>query len=145
MIGAWVAVPERTNVSGSGEGGGCAVLAVPHGGLSEGIRDLLATAFSAVVMVADVPALTSCVEKLRPSLIVLDLAMVPGSGLAIVARLRADRPALPLIALGGDDDPALRRAVLAAGAAKFLLQRSLGTELMPAVDELLAGAWKSPR
>lgn len=119
------------------------MLAVPHGGLSEGIRGLLATTFPEVVMVADERALASCVERLRPSLVVLDMAMAPGKGLAIVARLRAARPGLRLIALGGDDDPGLHRAVLAAGAERFLLKRSLGTELMPAVDELLADSPKT--
>lgn len=122
---------------------GCAVLAVPHGGLSEGIRSLLATAFSAVVMVADEQALLSCVESLSPALVVVDLAMAPGRGLAIVARLHTDRPGLRLIALGGDDDLGLRRAALAAGAGRYLLKRSLGTELMVAVDDLLADVERS--
>lgn len=116
----------------------CAVLAAPPGGLTEGIRGLLATAFRTVVMVADEIALNSCVVSLHPAMVVLDLAMAPGSGLAILTSLRNQRPGLQLIALAGDDDPGLRRAVLAAGAERFLLKRSLGTELLPAVDELLA-------
>jgi DNA-binding NarL/FixJ family response regulator len=123
----------------------CAVLAIPHGGLSEGIRSLLATAFSAVVMVADEQALLSCVESLSPTLVVVDLAMAPGRGPAIVARLHADRPGLRLIALGGDDDPTMQRAALAAGAGRYLLKRSLGTDLMVAVDDLLLDAENSDR
>jgi len=117
---------------------GCAVLAMAHAGLTEGVRGLLATAFKSVVMVADESALGSCVEKLHPGLVVLDIGLTPGGGLGLIARLRAGHPALRLIVLGGDDEPGLRRAALAAGAERFLLKRALGSELMPAVDELLA-------
>jgi two-component system invasion response regulator UvrY len=105
--------------------------------LSEGIRGLLATAFASVVMVADEGTLFSCVTSLRPDLVVLDLAIAPGGGCALLARLRARHPALRLIALSDSDEPVLRRAAAAAGAERYLLKRSLGTDLMPAVDELL--------
>lgn len=116
-------------------GTGCAVLAVAHGGLSEGIRGLLSTAFSSVVMVADEEALSECVQSLHPAIVVLDLGLVPGGGLGAVARLRAAHPEVVLFVLGGDADPGVARAVMAAGATRFLLKRSLGTELMQAVDD----------
>lgn len=119
-------------------GTGCAVLAVAHGGLSEGIRGLLSTAFSSVVMVADEEALSECVQSLHPAIVVLDLGLVPGGGLGAVVRLRAAHPEVALFVLGGEADPGVARAVMAAGATRFLLKRSLGTELMPAVDELVA-------
>ena len=119
-------------------GSGCAVLAVAHGGLSEGIRGLLSTAFSSVVMVADEGALSECVQSLHPAIVVLDLGLVPGGGLGAVARLRAAHPEVVLFVLGGDADPGVARAVMAAGATRFLLKRSLGTELMQAVDEIVA-------
>jgi DNA-binding NarL/FixJ family response regulator len=115
------------------------VVAVAHGGLSEGIRGLLTTAFKSVVMVADEAALVSCVESLRPIVVVLDLGLVHGAGLGEVTRVRAADPEVVLIVLGGDADPGLERAVLAAGATRFLLKRSLGTELMSTVDEVVAG------
>lgn len=114
------------------------MVAVAHGGLSEGIRGLLTTAFRSVVMVADETALASCVESLRPAVVVLDLGLVHGAGLREVARLRATDPQVGLIVLGGDADPGVERAVLAAGATRFLLKRSIGTELMSTVDEVVA-------
>lgn len=119
---------------------GCALLAIAHGGLSDGIHCLLATTFESVVMVADERTLCTCIENLHPGLVVLDIALIPGAGLGLIARLRANHPDLRLIVLGGDDDPAFRRTALAAGAERFLLKRSLGTELLPTVDELLAGS-----
>lgn len=119
-------------------GTGCAVVAVAHGGLSEGIRGLLSTAFSSVVMVADEEALAECVKSLHPAVVVLDLGLVPGGALGAVTRLRAAHPEVVLFVLGGDADPGVARTVMAAGATRFLLKRSLGTELMQAVDELTA-------
>ena len=113
------------------------MVAVAHGGLSEGIRGLLSITFPSVVMVADETALSACVESLHPVVVVLDLGLVPGEGLGAVTRLRAAHPEVGLIVLGGDADPGVERAAMAAGATRFLLKRSLGTELMPAVDELL--------
>lgn len=112
------------------------MVAVAHGGLSEGIRGLLSTAFESVVMVADESALQTCVSSLHPGIVVLDLGLVPGEGLGTVARLRTAHPQVGLIILGGDADPGIERAAMAAGATRFLLKRSLGTALMPAVDEL---------
>jgi DNA-binding NarL/FixJ family response regulator len=114
------------------------VVAVAHGGLSEGIRGLLSTAFASVVMVADEAALVSCVESLHPLIVVLDLGLVHGGGLGEVARLRASHPEVGLIVLGGDADPGIERAVMTAGATRFLLKRSLGSELMSTVDEVVA-------
>ena len=114
------------------------MVAVVHGGLSEGIRGLLSTSFSSVVMVADESALNACVESLHPEVVVLDLGLIPGECLGVVARLRAAHPEVGLVVLGGDADPGIERAVMAAGATRFLLKRFLGTELMSAVEELVA-------
>ena len=112
-------------------------MAVAHSGLSEGIRGLLSTAFSSVVIVADENALAACARSLHPALVVVDLGLVPGDGLGVVARSRAALPEVVLFVLGGDADPGIERAVMAAGATRFLLKRSLGTELMLAVDEVV--------
>ena len=116
----------------------CAVLAIAHGGLSEGIRNLLGSAFNSVVTVADEGALIACVESLHPEVVVFDLALAPGTRTGIFTRLRALRPGLRLIALGADDDPGRARAAKIDGADRYLLKRTLGTELPQAVDELLA-------
>jgi two-component system KDP operon response regulator KdpE len=52
----------------------------------------------------------------------LDLTLPDGRGADLVARLRAVAPALSIVVLSGEDDPAVRRACLAAGAKAFLLK-----------------------
>jgi len=64
-------------------------------------------------------------ELLGPDAVVLDLHMPLLDGVSAAARLRRDHPSLCLIALTGDDAPALHRAVREAGADEVLLKAEL--------------------
>ena len=64
-------------------------------------------------------------EALSPDAVVLDLHMPLLDGVTAAARLRRDHPNLCLIALTGDDAPALHRAVREAGADEVLLKDEL--------------------
>ena len=64
-------------------------------------------------------------EQLAPDAVVLDLHMPLLDGVSAAARLRRDHPSLCLIALTGDDAPALHRAVREAGADEVLLKDEL--------------------
>ena len=64
-------------------------------------------------------------EKLEPDAVVLDLHMPLLDGVTAAARLRRDHPNICLIALTGDDAPALHRAVCEAGADEVLLKDEL--------------------
>jgi len=118
---------------------GCAVLGVPHGGLGEGIRGLLGTFFGSVVLVGDERSLETCLEGLRPELLMLDVALAPGRAFALTARLRAAHPGLRILLLVDDESPALRAAARTAGADGCLPRAALGCELVRAVETLLAG------
>jgi DNA-binding NarL/FixJ family response regulator len=62
-------------------------------------------------------------EHLDPDAVVIDLHMPLLDGVTAAARLRRDHPNLCLIALTGDDAPALHRAVRDAGADEGLVER----------------------
>src|SRR5215210_4813831 len=64
-------------------------------------------------------------EHLDPDAVVIDLHMPLLDGVSAAARLRKDHPNLCLIALTGDEAPALHRAVLEAGADEVLLKNEL--------------------
>jgi DNA-binding NarL/FixJ family response regulator len=68
-------------------------------------------------------------EDLEPDAIVIDLHMPLLDGVSAVARLRADRPSLCVIALTGDPDQELHRAVTEAGADAVLLKDELVDKL----------------
>ena len=64
-------------------------------------------------------------DRLEPDAVVLDLHMPLLDGVTAAARLRRDHPSLCLIALTGDEAPALHRAVRDAGADEVLLKNEL--------------------
>ncbi|HVA30064.1 MAG TPA: response regulator transcription factor [Gaiellaceae bacterium] len=64
-------------------------------------------------------------DDLLPDAIVIDLHMPLVDGVTAVARLRKDHPHLCLIALTGDPDAKLHRAVTEAGADAVLLKSDL--------------------
>jgi len=64
-------------------------------------------------------------DDLLPDAVVIDLHMPLVDGVTAVARLRKDHPHLCLIALTGDPDAELHRAVTEAGADAVLLKSDL--------------------
>jgi DNA-binding NarL/FixJ family response regulator len=75
-------------------------------------------------------------DDLDPDAVVIDLHMPLLDGVTAAARLRRDHANLCLIALTGDEEPALHRAVREAGADEVLLK----TELVEGLIERLAAA-----
>jgi DNA-binding NarL/FixJ family response regulator len=75
------------------------------------------------------------VDELAPNAAVLDLHMPLLDGVSACARLRRDHPSLCLIAITGDDAPALHRAARESGADDVLLKSELVGGL---VDRLTA-------
>jgi DNA-binding NarL/FixJ family response regulator len=66
--------------------------------------------------------------------------LTPGEpGLGLVRRLRARFPQLKLIVVGIHDDAHGRQSVLDAGANGFVSRSAVATDLLPAVDAVLAG------
>lgn len=117
----------------------CVLLADRHHGLTEGVRGLLETAFDAVVMVADEASLFESASRLHPMLAVVDVSLGPGDGLHWLKRLQSVCPGMKLILLSVHDEPSVCRAAMAEGADGFVLKRAIGTQLLDAVDEVLAG------
>jgi DNA-binding NarL/FixJ family response regulator len=75
--------------------------------------------------VSDGVAALELVDAREPDAVIIDLHMPLLDGVSTVARLRRDRPSLCLIAMTGDDAPALGRAARDAGADDVLLKQEL--------------------
>lgn len=117
----------------------CVLLADRHHGLTEGVRGLLETSFDAVVMVADETSFLESAERLRPNVVVADLALTPGENFGWLRRLLARCPKSRVIVLSSHDELTVEQAALEAGASGFVIKREIASQLLDAVEAVLAG------
>jgi DNA-binding NarL/FixJ family response regulator len=117
----------------------CVLLADRHHGLSESIRGLLEAAFENVFLVADEASLVEGAGRLNPSVVVVDLSLGAGDIVGLVNILRARAPAAKILLLSVHDEPSVLRSAVASGVDGIVLKRAIATELLPAVDSILAG------
>jgi len=117
----------------------CVLLADRHHGLTEGIRGLLETSFDAVVMVADEVSFLESAERLRPNVVVADLALTPGESFGWLRRLLVRCPESRVIVLSTHDESTVVQTALAAGAAGFVAKGKIASQLLEAVEAVLAG------
>ncbi len=117
----------------------CVLLGNRHHELTESVRGLLETTFDAVVMVADETSLVESAKRLQPTMAVVDVSLMAGENFRWLKWIRALCPKLKLILISVHDEPSVCRAAMAAGADGFVLKRDLATQLLEAVDEVLAG------
>jgi two-component system nitrate/nitrite response regulator NarL len=79
-------------------------------------------------------------DALEPNAAVIDIHMPLVDGVTAVARLRHDHPSLCLIAITGDHEPELHRAVMEAGADAVLLKEQLVEKLVERLSRVRATA-----
>jgi len=57
----------------------------------------------------------------------------------MIRRFRAHFPKTKMIVISVLDDPSVSKSALEAGTNGFVLKRAIATDLLPAVDAVLAG------
>jgi DNA-binding NarL/FixJ family response regulator len=117
----------------------CVLLAERHHDLHDGVRGLLETAFETVFMVANEASLLEGAGRLRPAVVVIDISLSGGDLAAFLERVCQRAPGSKVLLLSVYDETTVAEAAFEAGADAVVLKRHLGTDLMPAVDALLAG------
>jgi DNA-binding NarL/FixJ family response regulator len=115
------------------------LLADDHRLVAEGLAGILKGEFSVAGTVTDGVQLLETARRLRPDVIVTDLAMPGMSGLEAVRRLKADGLAAKVIVLTMHADVELAAEALRAGAAGFVVKHAAGTELVAAIRSALRG------
>lgn len=116
-----------------------------HPLVARGIADYLRThcgldRADAITRVADVG------EHIRqfgpPTMALIDFWLPDGTALSLLSRLRGDHPAIRLLVISGDDDPAVRDKVRRLAVDGFLLKQAEPAVFAQAVQAVLEGqAW----
>lgn len=118
---------------------GSVILADRHQNMLEGIRGLLEAMFETVVMVADKASLFDIAEKINPDLAVVDLSLPVSGEINIARQLKDKYPQLKIIILSVHDEKTVVSEMMVSGVSGFVLKRSVASDLISAVEEVLGG------
>ena len=89
--------------------------------------------------VTDGRALVDAVQRLKPDVVVVDIAMPLLNGLDAGRQIKKLRPTTKLVFLTMNEDADLAAEAFRAGASAYLLKRSAVSELLLAIREVMKG------
>jgi DNA-binding NarL/FixJ family response regulator len=115
------------------------LLADDHQMLLDALKELLEPKYEVVGLVSDGRAVLKVAEKLRPDIIVIDIAMPQLNGLDAGRQLKQSMPSVKLVFMTMNEDPYLVGEAFRVGASAFLLKRAAGLELDEAITKVLKG------
>jgi DNA-binding NarL/FixJ family response regulator len=115
------------------------LIADDHTLLLDGLRVMLEPEFELAGVVGDGHALLAAAAKLKPDLILLDIAMPVLNGIDAARQLRKIVPLSKLIFLTMHGDPDYVTEAFRIGASGYLLKRAAASELITAIHEVLKG------
>jgi len=113
------------------------LIADDHAMFAESLRMLLEKTYAVVGIVTDGRALVSEATRLKPDVLVVDVAMPLLNGLDAARRVREQAPNIKIVFLTMKDDPNLAAAALELGRVGFVLKNSAARELQTAIDHVL--------
>jgi two-component system, NarL family, response regulator NreC len=117
------------------------VLADDHAVVRSALRMLLEAEpeFEVVSEAGDAEEAARKVRGHHPQVLVLDVNMPGGSGLAAVPRIREESPGTQIVVLTMQNEPAFAREAMQAGALGYVLKEAADAELVQAVRMAAAG------
>ena len=112
-----------------------------HPVVRQGIKQVLAGAFDPAVVgeASNAEEGMNVVQSTEWDVMVLDLSLPGTSGLDLLKDLRRERPALPVLVLSMHAPDQFARRAISAGASGYLTKDSHPSELVKAVEEVIAG------
>lgn len=116
-----------------------AIIADPSQTFLEGVRAMIEELFDYVVMVADEKSMIDAATMLGADLVLVDMsigARVLGDA---VRAIKADFPSLKVIVMSSHDESVALQKAFSIGADGFVLKRNAATELIPAIERVMAG------
>ncbi len=117
------------------------VIAEDHAFVMEGTRRLLNMEpdMEVVGEASDGEQAIALVERLNPTIVLMDIAMPNVDGIEATRRIRAARPSLPVLILTAYDDDEYVFALVEAGAAGYLLKDIRGDQLVESIRAVSRG------
>ena len=115
------------------------LLADDHALILGAFEKLLAPHCEIVGTVTDGRALIEAVQKLKPDVVVVDIAMPLLNGLDAARHIKKERPSTKIVFVTMNEDSDLAAEAFRAGASGYLLKRSAVSELLLAIREVVAG------
>jgi DNA-binding NarL/FixJ family response regulator len=117
------------------------VIAEDHTILREGLCALLNAheEFEVIGEAKDGLEAISCVERLQPDLLLVDLSMPKMSGISAISQIRKQFSEIKIIVLTVHDTEEYLRAALNAGANGYILKDASHNELVVAIKNVLDG------
>jgi DNA-binding NarL/FixJ family response regulator len=117
------------------------LIADDHALMREGVRALLASATDIEVVgeAADGREAIERCGKLRPDVVLMDIAMPGLGGLEAALQIRKDVPETKVLVLTQYDDPEYVSRFLKAGVAGYVLKKAAGHELVSAIRGVQRG------
>ena len=115
------------------------VLADDQADLFDEIRRLLEPQFDVVGTAQDGQSALALAKDLKPDVLVLDISMPRVSGIEAARKLRQQDPTAKIVFLTMHQDPDIVQAAFKTGALGYVLKMAARSELLLALEEVLAG------
>jgi two-component system, NarL family, response regulator NreC len=116
-------------------------IADDHGILRGGLRALITAQADMEVVgeAASGPEAETGVTETEPDVVLMDLSMPKGGGLAAIAAIKRVRPKTRILALTVHDELGYVRAAAEAGAIGYVVKNAVATELLAAIRAVAQG------
>jgi DNA-binding NarL/FixJ family response regulator len=115
------------------------LIADDHTMFAEALRAYLEKTFTVIGVVADGRTMMQEAIRLRPDVVVTDVAMPLLNGLDAARRIREQAPKVAFVFLTMYDDANLAAAAIELGHVAFVLKCCAGGEVVKAIEEILHG------
>ena len=115
------------------------IIADAHRLFVAGLSKLLSGEFKIISTVSDGRSLVEAAERLRPDLILTELAMPLMNGLEAVHRIRRAIPSMKMVCISSNSDDDTIRECFQKGASGFIPKTASGAELALALRRVLHG------
>jgi DNA-binding NarL/FixJ family response regulator len=115
------------------------LLAEDNADTAERLRKLLRGEFDVIASVEDGDALVKAAERLRPDVIVTDIAMPAMDGIEATVLIRRHNPNARIVFVTVHAESMLIEAGLEAGALGYVLKDAAGDDLVAAIRAALSG------